>query len=558
MRTVIAALTVAATALLPGDYRMTSLSERSANGAVPFWSLATIGRKLTVVFVGVSLVFGTVCIVAYRSVEQLAVNSARVEHTYQVLGELDALRSSLKDAETGQRGYLITGEAAYLSPYQQALSDLSSEQDHVRDLTADNQHQQQRLDQLAPLVQAKLAELQQTIDLRRTQGFAAARQVVLTDRGKAVMDQIRTLTQAMGDEESGLLGKRRSATAGAKSQTEHTIMIGFALLLAGLVAAGAAMTRQIARRVNGLRSAISNLARGDLTTSAELSGRDEFGTMSTDLDTAVGVIRGTVTDLAGTAIALAAAAVELSQVSGSLSAGADEASGKASLASSAADTVNSNVQTVAAGAEQMTASIREIAGTSAQAAAVAAESLQLARSTSEQLAELGGASQQIGEVVRLITAIAEQTNLLALNATIEAARAGDAGKGFAVVASEVKDLAQETAHATEDITSRIAAIQASTSGAGVAVQRIEHVIGQLAEYSTTIAAAVEQQSATTNEMTRSISDAAQGSGDVQANFTAVAQVTGATSASAMASRRAADDLSKLADKMNGLVSAFTY
>jgi methyl-accepting chemotaxis protein len=329
-------------------------------------------------------------------------------------------------------------------------------------------------------------------------------------------------------------------------------------MLIGMSLAGVLITRQTSRRVNRLRTAISALAGGDLTADTALTGRDEFGTMGTDLDNAVGGIRGTMVDLAATAAALSGAALELSKVSGDLSSGADEASGRASLAADAADTINSSVQTVAAGAEQMTASIREIAGTSAQAAGVAAESLQLAQTTSGQLSALGEASHEIGEVVRLITAIAEQTNLLALNATIEAARAGDAGKGFAVVASEVKDLAQETARATEDITSRISAIQGSTEGAGAAVQRIEQVIGQLSEYSTTIAAAVEQQSATTNEMTRSISDAAQGSGRVQANFTAVAQVTGAASSSAQASREAADDLSGLATKLNNLVAHFTY
>ena len=448
----------------------------------------------------------------------------------------------------GQPGRPLIAPSPHVKPHASAL----------RTLTSDNPRQQQRLDELAPLVQTKLAELQQTIDLRRNQGFDAAQKVVLTDQGKAVMDQIRTLMTAMGDEESSLLGARADAATAAQNRTKTTIIIGLLVLLTGMTAAGVLITRQTNRRVARLRTAIRTLAGGDLTARSGLKGKDEFGTMGTDLDTAVESIQSTVTDLASTALALTGAAQELSKVSGDLNTGAEEASGKASLAADAADTINSNVQSVATGAEQMTASIREIASTSAQAAAVAAESLQLAQNTSGQLTALGESSMRIGEVVRLITSIAEQTNLLALNATIEAARAGDAGKGFAVVASEVKDLAQETARATEDITARINAIQTSTESAGTAVQNIEQIIGQLSEYSTTIAAAVEQQSATTNEMTRSISDAAQGTGQVQANFTAVAQVTTATSTSAQASREAADDLSGLATKLNTLVAHFTY
>jgi methyl-accepting chemotaxis protein len=177
--------------------------------------------------------------------------------------------------------------------------------------------------------------------------------------------------------------------------------------------------------------------------------------------------------------------------------GALEASDKANSAAPAATEISTNMQTAAAGDEEMTASIREIATTSSQAAQVAQESMAITKETSDQIAELGQASVEVGDVVQLITSIAEQTNLLALNATIEAARAGDAGKGFAVVASEVKDLAQETVRATEDIT----AIQQRTEGAGSAIARIHEVINQITDYSTTIASAVEQQSATTNEMT---------------------------------------------------------
>jgi methyl-accepting chemotaxis protein len=520
--------------------------------------LATIGRKLTATFVGIALLVGAVLVLLYGTVDRLSDTAGRVDHTYRVLEQIDAVRSSLKDAETGQRGYLITGKDTYLAPYRAAQGDLADEQGALRRLTADNAEQQKRLDALAPLVDSKLAELKQTIDLRRTEGFDAALKIVLTDRGKAVMDRIRAVTDAMEKAEVTLLGQRQTKATAAASSARRTIVIGLILLLVGMAGVGSAITRQTGRRVARLRSAIQSLTRGDLTARSNLTTGDEFGVMGRDFDQAAANLQRTVSGLAGAATTLSTAAGELISVSGTLNTGAQDASGKASVALGAADLINMNVQSVASGAEEMSASIREIASTSAQAAGVATESVEMAQATSNQIAELGQASTQIGDVVRLITSIAEQTNLLALNATIEAARAGDAGKGFAVVASEVKDLAQETARATEDITRRIAAIQTSSEGAGAAVHRIGEVIGQIAQYTTIIAAAVEQQSATTAEMSQSVQEAARSSDEVRESFTAVAQITESTSGAARSSQDAADNLSALAADMNALVGDFTF
>ncbi|WP_246606425.1 methyl-accepting chemotaxis protein [Paractinoplanes toevensis] len=197
-----------------------------------------------------------------------------------------------------------------------------------------------------------------------------------------------------------------------------------------------------------------------------------------------------------------------------------------------------------------------MAQNASQAANVAAQAVTVTRTTTETVSRLGISSQEIGEVIKVITSIAEQTNLLALNATIESARAGEAGKGFAVVAGEVKDLAQETARATEDISRRVQAIQADTAGAVSAIQEVSRIIGQINDYQTTIASAVEEQTATTNEMNRSVAEAADGSGQIAANIGEVAALARTSSDLVGQSEQAARELSEVSQELRELVATF--
>ncbi|MCU1691577.1 MAG: Methyl-accepting chemotaxis protein mcpA [Frankiales bacterium] len=291
------------------------------------------------------------------------------------------------------------------------------------------------------------------------------------------------------------------------------------LLLVGLVALllmlglGALAVRSVVVPVRRLQGRLARLAADDLSAAEQAWDADEVGDMGRALEQAQASLRTTVLALGESATELAGASEEVATAARGIAAGADETATRSDSVSASAEQVSRNVQTLASGAEEMGASIREIAGNAYEAAQVGGDAVAAAAATTDTVRLLGESSREIGEVVRTITGIAEQTNLLALNATIEAARAGESGKGFAVVANEVKELARETALATKDIGRRVQAIQAGTAGAVDAIAGISDVVARMNDYATTIASAVEEQTATTAEMTRNVSEAATGSGD---------------------------------------------
>jgi methyl-accepting chemotaxis protein len=276
--------------------------------------------------------------------------------------------------------------------------------------------------------------------------------------------------------------------------------------------------------------------------------------INTTLESVVEPLRAT----AESANSVSISAQKLTGSSRQMVHGAEETAREASVVSESSSRISQSVNNMAASSEEMLVSIREISRSANEAARVAKDAVGVANSTNKTIAQLGDSSLEIGKVVKVITSIAQQTNLLALNATIEAARAGEAGKGFAVVANEVKELAKETARATEEISHKIEAIQANTKSAVQAIAEVGTIIGTINDISNSIASAVEEQTATTNEIGRNVHEAARGTADISNNIGSVARVANDTAQGAQEAQVAAQSLTDLAARMKDLVAGFEF
>ncbi len=516
----------------------------------------SLKMKLGAGFGALLLIVVSLGVIGYRAAVTEDELSDEVEKQVEKKENVILTDKSMGTQLIGLRGFLLTGK-----------------EDNLKLLEEGRTRYQENTDQLEKALQTEAGK-KVFADFRHTYvEYAAimdqAVQLRRADKTKEAVDlifnpqtaELRERLNQASIELTGMIEKLKKTAGDEQSANEsktETMMLSLAIagIAIGLVVAFV-VTRSITGAIARMVAMIQEIAGNNLTVDdLQITSQDEIGQAGIALNKMKNNLHDVIQSIASNAVQVASASEELSSTSQQITANSEETSAQAKVVSNATQQVSQNLQTVATGAEEMGASIKEIAKNATEAAKVATSAVKVAETANATVSKLGDSSTEIGQVIKVITSIAQQTNLLALNATIEAARAGEAGKGFAVVANEVKELAKETAKATEDISRKIEAIQTDTKAAVDAIASISEVINQVNGISNTIATAVEEQNATTNEMARNVSEAARGSGEITSNIAGVAEAAESTSRGAGDTQKAAQQLVETSAELRRLVEQF--
>jgi methyl-accepting chemotaxis protein len=470
----------------------------------------TFGRKVGSAFAVTVVALIAIAVTGYRSTKSLIANDERVAHTHQVRRQLADVVSALVNAETGQRGFLITAKDEFLEPYNAALLTIDKTLADVRALTLDNEHQTRRLDALRPVIDTKLAELKRTIDQRRTAGFEATATVVAGGEGKLTMDRIRSLINEMDQEEVTLLEARRVEAEASTVITTQVIVWGSLAAIIVTILVGWLITSSLSKQIgSSVRHVQSSSTELQSAANQQASGAREQSTAMVEIST-------TISELLATSRQIAESAQRVSQI-----------------AAQTAGSARTGDLTVTKGSEAIASVRRQV------------------DLIVERMLELGAKSQQVGAVLDIVAELAEQTNILAINATIEAAGAGDAGRRFGVVADEIRKLADRVAVSTKEIRGMVddvrgavnTTVMATEAGSkavdaggaqvaemATAFRQITSLVGTTTDAAREIELSTKQQSTAVEQVNIAIANVTQATRETEASASQIlqtaAQLTG--------------------------------
>jgi methyl-accepting chemotaxis protein len=531
----------------------------------------TIGIKMACGYLAAGIFLLVIGVFSYVSVNSIDNTTHWVDHTYQVITTVNQVTTTLLNAETGQRGYIITGDASYLEPYNGAQASLDSEIKTLRDLTSDNPTEQQNIDVLQTLAADKMAVLTTTIQVRTTQGFEAAQTIVLTGTGKTIMDNIRTTITGMLNTEQTLLAARLASQVTTVKTTRIVILVGAIMAILAMIVIGILLVRNITKPIRELSELSRRIGGGDLVVDIpQVSREDEIGSLGQSLRTMTDSMLTMVKENKESVNLLSSSSAEILAAATQLAAGSVETATAVSQTTSTVEEVrqisessSAKAKVVADNAQKTT----EIAQNGKKALEGIAEVMDNIREKVESIAEsvvrLSEQGQAIGEIIASVNDIADQSNLLAVNAAIEAAKAGEYGKGFGVVAQEIKGLAEQSRQATTKVRAILLDVQKGTSAAvmateqgnkaveigvkqsqeaGESIRVLTDSVAEAAQTAIQIAASNQQQMAGISQVTSAMENIKQGSAQ--------------TAASTKQAEIAARNLNELAQKIKQLMEHY--